>query len=590
MIGALAFIAVGVSGAVQADEEPRLPVPEPGFVDQVPVRPCTPESEYDIPDFYGDKCERLRFVFGPIAVKPGQNDLLIQPVTIEKPAYDGYITRFKPNLIDPSGLAPPVEQLHLHHATWLNLGGEEYGDGPFMASGEEKTIPFWPKGYGMKVLATDTWGLLHMVHNALATPTMVWVIYDIDFVKAEVAEAIQPETGKPLLTNTKSIWLDVGGGRFHPETETYPFNPIYNVQRGHGRSDPDYGGQLTCTFPAENCARYNSLGNVSAQQGKAVVVGGKDYRVPSGFLGESKMGTLVVAGGHVHPGGLDDKVSIVRDGVEKTVLVSEALYWTGDGTVPGGEPTSWDFSMTVGSRDIGWGIQVREGDIIRLNSTYDSEMASWYENMGIVMTWVAPGDTSGVDPFAPGVNFTRGYPVGAKVPTGQTADCVPSATNICLLGQVTHTRYQENKNHGPCTATNTCPPITDKKGPALQEIDMGGFTYGAADLGVIGQTGIPQVKKNSPLKFVNLDTADYMWHTVTSCKVPCTGPTKVDYPIADGGNGSWDDVMDFDSSELGIGLYPAQRVDWTLTPDKTGVYNFFCRIHPSMRGAFEVVE
>ncbi|MDQ1438908.1 MAG: hypothetical protein QOK43_2537 [Acidimicrobiaceae bacterium] len=583
----VAFALLGLAAAgVQADE-PRTPVPEAGFIEQVPARPCDPESSFDVPNYYGAKCKRLRFVFGPLPVKPGQNDLLIEPTTIEKPAYDGYITRFKPNLIDSSGYAPPVEQLHLHHATWLNLG-RSYGSGPFMASGEEKTIPFWPKGYGMKVQKDDTWGLLHMIHNATAKPTVVWIIYDIDYVAATDAEALQPN-GKPLLQNTKNIWLDVGGSKFDPETETYPFNPIYNVQRGHGTPDPKTG-KLTCSFPAQNCARYNSLGNVSAQQGKPKNVKGMDWKVPAGFLGDTKTGTLVVMGGHLHPGGLDDKISIVRDGVEKPILTSEGIYWKGDGTQPGGEPTSWDFSMTAASKDIGWGILLKEGDTIRLNATYDSDFSSWYENMGIVMTWVAPGDTSGIDPFNPATKIVDGYSTKAKNPAGFTATCTPSATTLCTRGQITHTRYQENVNHGPCTALNNCPALTTKKGQALSEIDMGGFTYGAADLGVVAVNGLPQVKKASPLKFVNADTADYMWHTVTSCRVPCTGPTKVDYPIADGGNGNWDDVMDFDSSELGVGLYPAQRVDWTLTPDKPGVYTFFCRIHPSMRGAFEVTD
>ena len=119
---------------------------------------------------------------------------------------------------------------------------------------------------------------------------------------------------------------------------------------------------------------------------------------------------------------------------------------------------------------------------------------------------------------------------------------------------------------------------------------MVAFTYGQADFGVINATGIPQVKKGKELIFTNLDTADYMWHTATRCKEPCTGPTTVDYPIANGGTGVPGDVMDFDSSELGVGLYPAQRVDWSLKPDRTGTFTFFCRIHPSMRGAFKVVD
>jgi hypothetical protein len=582
---AVALLA-GAAVSAKADD-PQKPIPEAGFVEPVPAAPCKPESKFDVPEYYPGKCKRLRFVFGPIVVKPGQNDLMIQPTTIEKPAYDGYMTRFEPNLIDPSGKAPPVETLHLHHGTWLNVG-RSYGSGPFMASGEEKTIAFWPKGYGMKVLASDTWGFLYMIHNATAQPTVVWITYDIDFVKAADAEAVQPD-GKPLINNTKNIWLDVGGGNFHPETQAYPFNPVYNVQRGHGAADP-VTGKLTCSYPAQNCSRYNSLGNVSAQQGKAVDVKGKDWRFDPGFLGDTKTGTLVVMGGHLHPGGLVDEISLVRDGVEKPILTSEAVYWNEqDGTQVGGKPTSWDFSMTGASKDVGWKILVKDGDILRLNAVYDSQDASWYENMGIVMSWVAPGDTSGIDVFDPRVTVVDGYPTTANYPTGMAGNCTPSDTVICRRGQITHGQMPENANHGSCSG-NTCQGLTNKVGPSVDRIDMAAFTYGVADFNVVNAAGVPQVKKNTPLKFTNLDTFDYMWHTATSCAYPCTGPTTVDYPIANGGNGTAGDVMDFDSSELGVGLYPAQRVDWTLTPNRAGTFTFFCRIHPSMRGAFQVVD
>jgi hypothetical protein len=59
-------------------------------------------------------------------------------------------------------------------------------------------------------------------------------------------------------------------------------------------------------------------------------------------------------------------------------------------------------------------------------------------------------------------------------------------------------------------------------------------------------------------------------------------------------------ALDLDSSELGFGA-PAvgaasQRLDWStpVTPDagyKPGeIVTFYCRIHPFMRGAFEVTK
>ena len=87
------------------------PTPETDFAAPLTPEPCTPEegnpyeaqaaadegwSEADGYTRYPGACQRLRFTFGPILVKPGQNDVLVQPVTIEKPAQDGYIVRFDP--------------------------------------------------------------------------------------------------------------------------------------------------------------------------------------------------------------------------------------------------------------------------------------------------------------------------------------------------------------------------------------------------------------------------------------------------------------------------------------------------------------
>lgn len=652
-IAALLLSSVGAS----AEPEDRLPVYEPAVVEVVPGGECAAESQFDSPDRYhvdatgqlvdpsapGARavCERLRIVFGPIIAKPGQNDVLIQPVTFEKPMYDGYLVRFKPNLVSYDG-TPPVEDLHLHHGTWLNAG-RSYGSGPWIASGEEKTIATWPTGFGLKILGNDTWLFLHMVHNATPVARPVFVTYDMDFVKATDAEVVQADA-KPLLRNTKGIWLDVGGSKFHPDTQTYPYNPVFNAQRGEGSVSAE-SGLLECAFPAQNCAMFNSLGNVSAQQGNDVSndplgsdwaapnVLGKDWKIPYGFLGGTKeapgVGTLVVMGGHVHNGGLRDEVELVRDldgdgkyeaDEERLIHISEAYYWDyEDPTRIGAPPVSWDFSMTGAIADHGWKINVREGDVLRLNGVYDTTLGSWYEQMGIVMTWVAPGETFGYDMFAKDgngdyvVSIDTGLPTTLNaVPNGPDGAPLPQTCNpvlnqtLCVKGQVTHGHSSASGNHATCPPTGCLPvPGANVDGPLMDEIHIGGFTFGPADMGITGLTGVPTVTKGEPVRFVNWDTAGYMWHTITRCALPCTGGTSASYPIADGG---WTDLhapeqltpakllelgpdpMDFDSSELGIGLAPSGRIDWTFTPTRTGLYAFFCRIHPQMRGAIKVVE
>ena len=75
-----------------------------------------------------------------------------------------------------------------------------------------------------------------------------------------------------------------------------------------------------------------------------------------------------------------------------------------------------------------------------------------------------------------------------------------------------------------------------------------------------------------------------MWHSITSCKAPCTASTGIAYPLADA-------TVQFDSGQLGTAGAPtAGRDTWSTPTDlDPGTYTYFCRVHPFMRGAFRVV-
>src|SRR5437763_7752417 len=108
--GALLLSVVPLPSARAAPSK-SAPAPEPNAPGTVlPPRPCSVEANnpyeasiyktegWKAPNYvrYAGACQRLKFAFGPIVVKPGQNDVLVQPITIEKPMQDGYITRFRP--------------------------------------------------------------------------------------------------------------------------------------------------------------------------------------------------------------------------------------------------------------------------------------------------------------------------------------------------------------------------------------------------------------------------------------------------------------------------------------------------------------
>jgi hypothetical protein len=251
----------------------------------------------------------------------------------------------------------------------------------------------------------------------------------------------------------------------------------------------------------------------------------------------------------------------------------------------GGPPTSWDFSMEVQGYPR-WAIELKPGDILRSNVTYDTEIAASYEDMGISVGLFAPNDENG-KPTAEGLN-----PFQAK--KDNTEECKSGGLKkgyLCEYGIVTHGHYKENGNYGGPDGTWSA-----VAGPETDQIGIANFLYTPGDLSTKGSTGIPRVKLGSDLKFYNAD-GSAIYHTITTCRFPCLGQTGAAFPIPDGATNK-NRKLDLDSSELGYGapaIGPAkQRLDWsTPITEKEGysdgeVVTYFCRIHPFMRGAFEV--
>ena len=627
LVAAVALALVFGSSGAGAQQ----PGPEPNFAaDLAAPRPCAYDTKdpyekaiyategWPAPDYvrYPGACERLRFAYGPLLIKPGQNDVLVTPVTIEKPDRDGYIVRFKPNLVDQNGQVPPVEQIHLHHGTWISV--PSYGSGPFFASGEEKTIGPWPRGYGLPIKATDVWGLLYMVHSAVPQPRIVYITYELDFIPQAQGDALGIKPAYPE-------WLDVRPSGY----------PVFNVQRGYGS-----GGQ--CTWPKQECAGFDPYGALFTGQGKPGNALGTDYQLPKagdalGAIQHFTGGTLIGIGGHLHPGGIRNEIDLVRPGGEnvavrepyqvrstvqakgcakrrhhrcvkrrtRVVITTQyrmvtkhvdstriyngrAHYWNhSDPTKDGGPPTSWDFSMEVQGLPY-WGVHVKPGDILRSNATYDTRTLASYEDMGIAVGLLAP-DTPDGKPTAPGVD-----PFRAERDLSTNCHSGPAINGkICEIGRVTHGHYPENGNYSGPSGTWSASP-----GVQTNQIAIANFLYAPGDLTTQSMFGLPQVKLGTDLTFVNAEGAG-IYHTITTCKFPCLGPTGSAFPLPDGAT-SAGRALDFDSSELGIGApyvgATSQKLNWNLpVTSKDGfkpgeIVTYYCRIHPFMRGAFQVVQ
>ena len=313
--------------------------------------------------------QRYLFRYGPLIAAPGQNLVLAGPVTIEKPAGDGWVKRYRPSLVGPDGTPPAVEQVHMHHAVFLNLAKADTAapNVPQRIGGfaEEKTIASLPDPYGYPVHASDVWAINYMLHNGTPDPRAVWIELEIDWVPEGTPRASELKPAYPL-------WLDVRNG------ETYP---VFDTARGSG-SD----GRVT--YPDDYGSRAYGDGPRLNE-----------------WVADRDM-TLVAAAGHLHPGGLWTDLDVVRDGRRARAFRSVARYFDPNG------PVSWDLAM--GYTPESWRVAVHRGDTLRVSTTYETERASWYESMGLDLVFYADG-ASGADPFTDPI-ATTGEPTHGHLP------------------------------------------------------------------------------------------------------------------------------------------------------------------------------
>lgn len=194
-----------------------------------------------------------------------------------------------------------------------------------------------------------------------------------------------------------------------------------------------------------------------------------------------------------------------------------------------------------------------------MTTTYDTKRASWYENMGINIGYMADG-TGGRNPYR---------------------------TRVDYQGPVNHGHYAENNDHGGKLPVVGPDPTKLGDGPFVSDVFViSDYSYGQGDYRLPGSLGRPPVVEKGDTFTFSLNDSDVdreIWHSLTSCKSPCNKSTGIAYPIADG-------KFQFESGQLGVGGPPTvERTTWSTPSDlPKGTYTFFCRVHPLMRGAFRV--
>lgn len=489
--------------------------------------------------------QQLTYRFGPMTIKPGQN-LIGVDLQRERPSVNGWIVGFRPGLVNAAdGKAPPVTEVHLHHAVWL------VALKPTFAAGEEKTYINAPSGYGWRYTTKQFLVINHMVHDLSASPKKVYITYTMWFIPDTAPEAAS-------IREISTLWMDVQGGKAYP---------VFDAARGSGT-----GGTLT--YP-DQVPRAYARGPARNRW-----VADRDA-------------TLVTSAGHLHPGGLWTDLLITRGGVTKRIFRSRANYFE-----PAG-PVSWDVSMSATGPD--WKVAVKKGDVISTTATYDTTRASWFEVMGIMVVGITNGADGGTDPFTGAVDqtdfLTHGrLPENADIGAGRPNPGLSNPLRLRrgpLVDRVVIRNFAFGQ--GDLTARGARGrPATVEEGRQLTFVNAdapltirfhtvtacrapcnrtAGIGYPLADGRTIfdsGELGFGPTLSSRLYSTGNGDTAPI----TAATPLPAAAERCADVPGL---------VKVVSNGCVGAATWKTPK---TLKP---ALYTYFCRVHPFMRGAFRVV-
>ncbi len=490
--------------------------------------------------------ERLSLYYGPYTIPPGWD---ANRVDLELPSFNGFLISLEPEMRRVEDLSSPMHtEAHIHHAHWFGFdpGNAEdnyfnqTGDGTHewvFGNGDEETRADFtrrtaadPKGpvYGNFLPAGRNQTVIYMLHNKTAEPMAVYIVLDVTFEHGTRAE---------LETLNKRPYHDVAGmlmGR------------TFDVPR---QADGDGKWEYV-----KDCARRNEGKDACAIEWVA-----------------PRDGTIIGTGGHLHPGGTD--VIMENYGSKENPCAPDARSRGYGGTlllhsdvINRNAPFSEDYQTEV--THPAWRAPLHKGDRIRISGNYSNKKWAWYTAMihaGFYFDYEQKP-----------IGRCKPYVVGkARRTVRDPTEGVPNRA----WGHKDHfcgVRWGQE----PCEKAEKPPPATAFVNS--NQVDIVNFQYVPGDRSASTGTQIPSVKRGEKITFFNADQAANIRHSVTTCPWPCNGRYVANYPHADG---AWDsgtlgyDVIDGGSPN------PVAETPPDLAP---GLYTYFCRIHPWMRGAFRI--
>ena len=216
----------------------------------------------------------------------------------------------------------------------------------FFAAGEEKTILSFPKGYGYYNDASRP--LAPQLHAPQP---------HLDAARRSGSPTTSTSSRRPRpqakrMKHARPIWMDVQNGELYP---------VFDVPRGRG-DDGEYTYPDDATGPVRRRAREERVDGRPRRRARR-------HRRPRAPRRPARRPLAAAARRQ-------------QRGRRAHSSAPSAHYYE-----PAG-PVSWDVTM---SATPDYRVAVKKGDKLAITATYETERASWYEGMGIMVVWMADG-------------------------------------------------------------------------------------------------------------------------------------------------------------------------------------------------------
>ena len=457
--------------------------------------------------------ETLKYWYGPYVAPPGWD---ANRVDLNIPVPEGMVLSIEPSLRMTDTMEEPSHQVaHIHHAHWFtaNPGSETdnyfggFADWMFGNGDEETKADFQERSaaekngpvYGSHIDATEPGPVIYMLHNKTASAFVAYIALDITFIHGSQEQ------------------LEAIDGREYHDITGVLFGRTFDVPRDPASKD------ATFEQPEDD---------------------------PKGYIEWTSPvdGTLIGTGSHVHPGG--ERVISENYGSEESPCPDVGNGYGGtvllksDVINHNGVRFSEDYQTEV--TNPAWRAPIHEGDRIRLAGIYENKKHAWHTAM-----------THGgfyIDESQPPQGRCKPYMVGKEAKKAEALRKQGKKPKPWWNG-VPNRPWSHNHTDSVCGEQYGAEPCEKpakeySPGIATNEVQIINFIYQPGDLSLSGQAGQPvQVKQGTSLRFINVDQAANIRHSVTTCKWPCNGRYVANYPHSDG---VWDsDTLGYDPIDGG---------------------------------------